>query len=142
MLKIDDIIAKVGAYNDQADFSLIRKAYDYSAKAHEGQRRLSGHPFVVHPLEVANILSEMKLDVSSIVAGILHDTIEDTETTKQEISAAFGPDIYLHYTFPRPGIYVIFSEFKHNNKVVTTKFMVEVEPSNGGTTNLMLGHGH
>ena len=59
-----------------------------------------------------------------------------------DLPAAFGPDIYLHYTFPRPGIYVIFSEFKHNNKVVTTKFMVEVEPSNGGTTNLMLGHGH
>ena len=93
MLKIDDIIDKVSAYNDQADLALIRKAYDFSAKAHEGQKRLSGHPFVVHPLEVANILAEMNLDVSSIAAGILHDTLEDTSATKEEISKLFGPDI-------------------------------------------------
>ncbi|MDO8519575.1 MAG: bifunctional (p)ppGpp synthetase/guanosine-3',5'-bis(diphosphate) 3'-pyrophosphohydrolase [Deltaproteobacteria bacterium] len=93
MLTIDDITQKVRAYNSRADLNFIKKAYDYSAKAHEGQTRLSGHPFVVHPLEVANILAEMQMDVSSIAAGILHDTLEDTDATKEEITSIFGPDI-------------------------------------------------
>lgn len=93
MLKIDDIVTKVLQYNPSADIDLIKKAYVYSAKAHEGQLRLSGHPYVIHPLEVANILADMKLDVPSVTAGILHDTLEDTRVTKEQIKTLFGPDI-------------------------------------------------
>lgn len=93
MLQLDDIIQKVVAYNPRANIDLIRDAYVFSAKAHEGQKRLSGHPFVLHPLEVANTLAEMKLDAASVAAGILHDTIEDTKATKEEITQKFGKDI-------------------------------------------------
>lgn len=93
MLTLDDVITKVLSYNANADLELIRKSYDYSAKAHEGQLRKSGHPFVVHPLEVGMILAEMKLDVPSVAAGILHDTIEDTHSTKEQIGEMFGADI-------------------------------------------------
>ncbi len=93
MLKLDDIITKVLGYNPKADIDLIKKAYVFSAKAHEGQLRKSGQPYVTHPLEVANILADMKLDVSSIAAGILHDTLEDTATTTEQITHIFGKDI-------------------------------------------------
>lgn len=72
---------------------IIRQAYAFSEKAHAGQKRLSGQPFLIHPLEVANILAEMKLDVASVVAGILHDTIEDTQAKKEDIEKLFGKDI-------------------------------------------------
>ncbi len=93
MLKLDDVIDKVRSYNSKADFDLIKKAFVYSAKAHQGQVRKSGQPYVTHPLEVASILADMHLDSSSIVAGILHDTIEDTNVTKDEIASLFGSDI-------------------------------------------------
>lgn len=93
MLHVDDIIAKVQSYNSQADRALIKKAYAFSEKAHAGQLRKSGQPFVVHPLEVGYVLAEMKLDAASIAAGILHDTIEDTKATKKEISQLFGEEI-------------------------------------------------
>lgn len=93
MLKLENVIQKVKLYNPRADGDLIKKAYVFSAKAHEGQLRRSGQPFVTHPLEVANILADMKLDVPSVVAGFLHDTIEDTHSTKAEIASLFGEDI-------------------------------------------------
>lgn len=93
MLKLDDVIEKIVAYNPRADVDLIKKSYVFSAKAHAGQLRKGGEPFVTHPLEVAHILAEMKLDVPSIIAAILHDTLEDTLATRSEVSALFGEDI-------------------------------------------------
>lgn len=93
MLKLSDILDLVKSYHPQADLDLIRKAYVCSAKYHAGQVRKSGEPYLSHPLEVAKILAELKLDEASICTGLLHDTVEDTEATKDEIEAVFGPDI-------------------------------------------------
>ena len=93
MISLDDILNDVKAYNPGAQTDLIRLAYDFSAKAHEGQKRKSGEPYLVHPLEVAKILTQLKMDADSIVAAILHDTIEDTKTTKKDIEKAFGKEI-------------------------------------------------
>lgn len=93
MLKLSDILDLVKSYHPQADLDLIRKAYVCSAKYHAGQVRKSGEPYLSHPLEVAKILAELKLDEASICTGLLHDTVEDTEATKDEIETVFGKDI-------------------------------------------------
>jgi guanosine-3',5'-bis(diphosphate) 3'-pyrophosphohydrolase len=93
MLKLSDILDLVKSYHPQADLDLIRKAYVCSAKYHAGQVRKSGEPYLSHPLEVAKILAELKLDEASICTGLLHDTVEDTDATKDEIEAVFGHDI-------------------------------------------------
>ena len=93
MIRITDIIDKVTANNPDADLDVLDRAYIYSARVHEGQVRLSGEPYLSHPLEVAGILAEMKLDVVSIAAGLLHDVIEDTHATPEEISELFGQEI-------------------------------------------------
>ncbi|MBI2340610.1 MAG: bifunctional (p)ppGpp synthetase/guanosine-3',5'-bis(diphosphate) 3'-pyrophosphohydrolase [Deltaproteobacteria bacterium] len=93
VVKLDDVVSKVQSYNPLADIDLIKKAYVFSAKAHAGQKRRSGQPYLIHPLEVANILAEMKMDVASISAGILHDTIEDTKVTREELKTVFGEEI-------------------------------------------------
>lgn len=93
MLKLSDILDLVRSYHPQADLDLIRKAYVCSAKYHAGQVRKSGEPYLSHPLEVAKILAELKLDEASICTGLLHDTVEDTEATKDEIEVVFGRDI-------------------------------------------------
>ncbi|MEJ2101136.1 MAG: bifunctional (p)ppGpp synthetase/guanosine-3',5'-bis(diphosphate) 3'-pyrophosphohydrolase, partial [Desulfobacterales bacterium] len=80
-------------YVPEADLDIVRRAYIYSARVHEGQVRLSGEPYLSHPLEVAGILADMKLDPESIAAGLLHDVIEDTSATPQEIKDLFGPEI-------------------------------------------------
>ncbi len=92
-LTLEDIVTQIYAYAPQADVSPLRKAYSFSEKAHAGQLRQSGEPFLQHPLEVANILTELKLDVPSIVAGLLHDVVEDTLHTKEELKREFGEDI-------------------------------------------------
>jgi GTP pyrophosphokinase len=93
MIRLNDILDTVAAYNPTADLNLIRKAYVYCAKVHQGQTRLSGEPYIIHPLEVAGLLSHLKLDVPSIVTGFLHDTIEDTLTTSEELAEMFGPEV-------------------------------------------------
>src|SRR5579871_911756 len=93
MLKLSDILDLVKSYHPQADLDLIRKAYVCSAKYHAGQVRKSGEPYLSHALEVAKILAELKLDEASICTGLLHDTVEDTEATRDEIEAVFGRDI-------------------------------------------------
>lgn len=93
MIRLDDIIEKVRAYNPNADFELINRAYVYSAKAHAGHVRQSGEPYLIHPLQVAGILSDMKMDVATIAVGLLHDTIEDTEITREDLLKAFGDEI-------------------------------------------------
>jgi len=92
-LTLDEIIERIHAYAPQADVSLLRKAYSFSENAHAGQLRQSGEPFLQHPLEVANILTELKLDVPSVVAGLLHDVVEDTPHTKEDLKREFGEDI-------------------------------------------------
>ena len=93
MLRLNDILDRVASYHPDPDLDLIKKAYVYSAKVHQGQLRKSGEPYLVHPLEVAGILAELKLDEASVVTGLLHDTIEDTLATKEEIAGLFGPEI-------------------------------------------------
>jgi GTP pyrophosphokinase len=93
MIRITDILDKIGEYNPGADLGPIDRAYIYSARVHAGQVRLSGEPYLSHPLEVAAILADMKLDVESIAAALLHDVIEDTHATKEEILSMFGPGI-------------------------------------------------
>ena len=93
MLRINDIVDEVLSYNPNADVDLIHKAYVVSAKVHMGQVRLSGESYLVHPLEVAGILTQMKLDAASVATGLLHDTIEDTLTTLKDIQDNFGDEV-------------------------------------------------
>lgn len=93
MIRINDILDKVTNYNPEANLDIIERAYIYSARVHEGQVRLSGEPYLSHPLEVAGILADMKLDAVSVAAGLLHDVIEDTHATAQEIIEIFGEEI-------------------------------------------------
>ncbi|HET7826167.1 MAG TPA: RelA/SpoT family protein, partial [Anaeromyxobacter sp.] len=93
LLRLNDILDRVANYHPDPDLDLIKKAYVYSAKVHQGQIRKTGEPYLVHPLEVAGLLAELKLDESSVVTGLLHDTIEDTLATKEEIAELFGVEI-------------------------------------------------
>ena len=92
MIRLNDITSNLLSYHPKADITLVEKAYVYSAKVHQGQVRLSGLPYLSHPLEVAYLLTEMKMDVVSIVAGLLHDTIEDTDAELSEIERLFGKE--------------------------------------------------
>jgi GTP pyrophosphokinase len=91
--QLEQLLSKVQSYNPQADEALIRRAYDYSARKHAEQKRMSGEPYVTHPLSVAQIIAELKLDVPSIVTGLLHDVVEDTATTPAEIESRFGAEV-------------------------------------------------
>ncbi|NOX33556.1 MAG: bifunctional (p)ppGpp synthetase/guanosine-3',5'-bis(diphosphate) 3'-pyrophosphohydrolase [Deltaproteobacteria bacterium] len=93
MIRISDILEKIYEYNPGGDPDIIDRAYIYSARVHKGQVRLSGEPYLSHPLEVANILADMRLDVESIAAALLHDVIEDTPATKEDIEKMFGPSV-------------------------------------------------
>jgi GTP pyrophosphokinase len=93
MIRQYELIDKVQAYNPKANVALINRAYVYSMKAHGNQTRASGQPYLVHPLEVANILADMRLDDATIAAGLLHDTLEDTLSTSEEIRRLFGDDV-------------------------------------------------
>lgn len=93
MIRLDDILDKVREYNPKANLELINRAYVYSAKAHAGHVRQSGEPYLIHPLQVAAILSDMKMDVTTIAVGLLHDTIEDTEVTKDDLLKVFGDEV-------------------------------------------------
>lgn len=85
----------IAKYNPNSDFEFIKKAGDYATKAHEGQNRKSGEPFVIHPYNVALILSELEMDDEAIVAGLLHDTVEDTSCTINDIKENFGENVAL-----------------------------------------------
>jgi len=93
IVDIDLIIKKVLSYNPDADIELLKKAHLFSNEAHGSQKRIGGAPYIEHPLSVASILSDMKMDVATIAAGLLHDTIEDTETTVKDIKDHFGKEI-------------------------------------------------
>jgi len=93
MMRQYDLIERVKSYNPNANEDLLNRAYVYAMKAHGTQTRASGDPYFSHPLEVAAILTDLKLDDATIVAALLHDTIEDTAATKAEIDETFGPEI-------------------------------------------------
>ena len=90
---IEQVISGVQSYNPDADITVLRRAYDFSASAHDGQMRRSGEPYLQHPLAVAGILTTLRSDVTAIVAGLLHDTLEDTLATRKELEKEFGKDI-------------------------------------------------
>ncbi len=91
--RINEIVERVQTNFPDLDTSVLQKAYVYSAKVHQGQQRLSGEPYLTHPLEVAGILANMRLDHVTVAAGLLHDTIEDTYATEEEIGEQFGVEV-------------------------------------------------
>ena len=90
---IDDLLQLLLSYNPDIDEELIRKAYSFSEVAHEGQLRRSGQPYISHPLGVAGILARLRLDVSTIITALLHDTVEDTEVTLEDIEENFDSTV-------------------------------------------------
>ncbi|HEX4113072.1 MAG TPA: bifunctional (p)ppGpp synthetase/guanosine-3',5'-bis(diphosphate) 3'-pyrophosphohydrolase [Stellaceae bacterium] len=93
MMRQFELVERVKSYDPSVDEDALNKAYVYSMKAHGAQLRASGDPYFSHPVEVAGILSRMKLDSASIVTGLLHDTVEDTVATLEDIEKRFGPEI-------------------------------------------------
>jgi guanosine-3',5'-bis(diphosphate) 3'-pyrophosphohydrolase len=93
MIRFEDMLEKVRAYSPDADVELLRRAYVFSAFEHRGQVRHSGEPYLIHPLAVADLLADMKLDVVAVAAGLLHDVVEDTLTTIGRIQDLFGPEV-------------------------------------------------
>jgi GTP pyrophosphokinase len=93
VIRLKDISDKVISYHPDPSIDLIEKAYVFSAQVHKGQLRLSGEPYLTHPMEVASLLADLKLDVVSVATGLLHDTVEDTHTTLEAIEEFFGEEI-------------------------------------------------
>jgi guanosine-3',5'-bis(diphosphate) 3'-pyrophosphohydrolase len=93
MIRFEDLVDKVRSYSPDADLELLRRAYVFSAREHKGQVRHSGEPYLVHPLEVANLLADMRLDVVAVAAGLLHDVVEDTLTSIERVAELFGPEV-------------------------------------------------
>jgi GTP pyrophosphokinase len=92
-VRLEDIVERIQNYNPDADVDLLRRAYIFSAKVHQGQTRLSGESYLNHPIEVAAILANLKLDAATVAAGLLHDTIEDTTATPEELKVMFGEEV-------------------------------------------------
>ncbi len=93
MIRFEDILDKVESYKPNFDEELLQKAYIFSAREHRGQVRSSGEPYLIHPLNVAHILADMRMDETSIAVGLLHDVLEDTLTTKEKLQEIFGEDV-------------------------------------------------
>jgi guanosine-3',5'-bis(diphosphate) 3'-pyrophosphohydrolase len=93
LTKFRDLMKRMQESRPQDDLAIIKKAYDYSLKHHDGQTRASGEPYLVHPLEVALVLAEMKMDPVAVAAGLLHDSVEDTSVTIQDIAKEFGEQV-------------------------------------------------
>ncbi|HUD73091.1 MAG TPA: bifunctional (p)ppGpp synthetase/guanosine-3',5'-bis(diphosphate) 3'-pyrophosphohydrolase [Dongiaceae bacterium] len=93
MIRFEDIERQVQSYLKEPDLELLRRAYVFSAKEHKGQTRSSGEPYLIHPLSVASILADLRLDMTCVVAGLLHDVLEDTLTTREALEENFGRDI-------------------------------------------------
>ena len=93
MIRFEDVERKVERHHPDADLDLLRRAYIYSAKAHKGQVRASGEPYLIHPISVAGILADMKMDVATVSTGLLHDVVEDTLASIEDIGGVFGGDV-------------------------------------------------
>ncbi len=92
-MSFEQILSSIAAYDPNADLDVVRRASAFAAKAHEGQTRRAGDPYVTHPLSVAGIIAELKLDVPSVCAGLLHDCVEDTSATVEQLEELFGKKI-------------------------------------------------
>jgi GTP pyrophosphokinase len=93
MIRFEDVERKIERHHPEADLDLLRRAYIYSAKAHKDQVRASGEPYLIHPLSVAGILADMKMDVATVSTGLLHDVVEDTLASISDIKGVFGEDV-------------------------------------------------
>jgi GTP diphosphokinase / guanosine-3',5'-bis(diphosphate) 3'-diphosphatase len=93
MIRLEQILEEIQGHHPKDDLEVVRRAYLFSAKEHKGQVRASGEPYLSHPLEVAHILSEMKMDAVTVSVGLLHDVVEDTLTTSERLEEVFGPEI-------------------------------------------------
>lgn len=93
VIRLNDILDRITEYDPDADVGLIQRAYVFSAKVHQGQLRLSGEPYLIHPLAVAGLLTDLRLDAGTVATGLLHDVVEDTRTTLAEIKDMFGEEI-------------------------------------------------
>src|SRR5579863_6492454 len=91
--RFEALLRHVQSNRPSEDVTLIRKAWDFCVQHHKGQMRASGEPYIIHPLEVAEVLAEMKMDATAIAAGLLHDSVEDTPATSEEIEADFGDQV-------------------------------------------------
>ena len=92
-MSVETLIDRIGGYNSDADFDFLRRSYEFAEKAHRGQWRQSGEPYFTHCIATANVLTELKLDVRTVSAGLLHDVIEDTSVTRDELANLFGDTI-------------------------------------------------
>ena len=93
MIRITDILEESQKYLSQKDLEMVEKAYIFSASVHQGQLRLSGEPYLIHPLEVTGMLVEMRLDTATLITGMLHDTVEDTLATLEQVEESFGKEV-------------------------------------------------
>ena len=93
--ELSTLIELIRKYNKTGDLSMVEKAYNFAVEKHDGQTRKSGEPFVNHPIQVASIIAEMEFDVESIVAALLHDVVEDTDSTREDIVREFGETVAL-----------------------------------------------
>ncbi|MEQ9323509.1 MAG: HD domain-containing protein, partial [Polyangiaceae bacterium] len=93
MLTAQELVSKVEAYHPDADLDIVRHAYDFAGDAHDGQMRKSGDPYFIHPVSVAGIITELRLDVASVCAALLHDVVEDTKITSSDLDREFGTEI-------------------------------------------------
>ena len=93
MNKIDSLLGKIKEYNPQADLEVVARAYDFAEKAHQGHKRLSGEPYIIHPLAVAHILTELEQDPLTISAALLHDVIEDADVSREDLERHFGKEV-------------------------------------------------
>src|SRR3974377_1810905 len=94
MIRYEDLAEKVLRYHPDAPLEMIQRGYVVSAKYHKGQVRMNGEPYLTHPLEVSNILAELKLDAVTVTAGLLHDVLEDTLMSGEELNRQFGDEVY------------------------------------------------
>jgi (p)ppGpp synthase/HD superfamily hydrolase len=88
--QLETLIEEIPKYQPGADLDVLERAYRFSAASHQGQQRASGEPYLSHPLEVANLLVDFKMDVTTVTAGLLHDVLEDTTATKADLEREFG----------------------------------------------------
>src|SRR5580765_6307960 len=93
MIRLEEILDRVDKHHPGDSLDLIRRAYIFSAKEHKGQVRASGEPYLTHPLEVANVLAEMKMDATTVSVGLLHDVVEDTLVSLDDVEKMFGSEV-------------------------------------------------
>ena len=93
-MNLESLLERITSYYPDADLGVVKKAYHFAKAAHEGQLRDSGEPFFNHPFEVALILADLELDLNTVAAGLLHDVIEDTNVTPEEMEREFGSQIF------------------------------------------------